>query len=51
MKRCDWVTDDLIYQKYHDEEWGSPARFKDDSYLFEMLTLEGAQAASAGLRS
>jgi DNA-3-methyladenine glycosylase I len=27
---------------YHDEEWGAPAH--DDQHLFEMLTLEGAQA-------
>ena len=27
---------------YHDEEWGVPSR--DDVHLFEMLTLEGAQA-------
>ena len=27
---------------YHDTEWGVPSR--DDRYLFEMLTLEGAQA-------
>jgi DNA-3-methyladenine glycosylase I len=27
---------------YHDEEWGVPNR--DDRHLFEMLTLEGAQA-------
>ena len=27
---------------YHDLEWGVPSR--DDRYLFEMLTLEGAQA-------
>jgi DNA-3-methyladenine glycosylase I len=27
---------------YHDEEWGSPSR--DARHLFEMLTLEGAQA-------
>ena len=27
---------------YHDEEWGAPSR--DDRHLFEMLTLEGAQA-------
>jgi DNA-3-methyladenine glycosylase I len=27
---------------YHDEEWGTPSR--DDRRLFEMLTLEGAQA-------
>jgi len=27
---------------YHDEEWGTPSH--DDRHLFEMLTLEGAQA-------
>jgi len=27
---------------YHDREWGVPSR--DESHLFEMLTLEGAQA-------
>lgn len=27
---------------YHDREWGVPSH--DDRYLFEMLTLEGAQA-------
>ncbi len=27
---------------YHDSEWGVPSR--DDQHLFEMLTLEGAQA-------
>jgi len=42
MERCDWVTDDPLYIQYHDEEWGVPAH--DDRYLFEMLTLEGAQA-------
>ena len=29
-------------QRYHDEEWGRPVH--DDRLLFEMLTLEGAQA-------
>lgn len=29
-------------RQYHDEEWGVPSR--DDRYLFELLTLEGAQA-------
>ena len=28
--------------RYHDEEWGVPSH--DDRHLFEMLTLEGAQA-------
>ena len=27
---------------YHDDEWGQPSR--DDTHLFEMLCLEGAQA-------
>jgi DNA-3-methyladenine glycosylase I len=30
------------YLAYHDEEWGVPVH--DDTRLFEMLTLEGAQA-------
>jgi DNA-3-methyladenine glycosylase I len=29
-------------RRYHDEEWGRPSR--DDRHLFELLTLEGAQA-------
>jgi DNA-3-methyladenine glycosylase I len=31
-----------LYLAYHDEEWGVPAH--SESHLFEMLTLEGAQA-------
>ena len=42
-KRCWWAGgDDLDMVRYHDEEWGRPAH--DDGHLFEMLTLEGAQA-------
>ena len=42
-RRCDWVPDsDPAYVAYHDDEWGVPSR--DDRHLFEMLTLEGAQA-------
>ena len=40
--RCGWVNDDPLYVAYHDEEWGVPVH--DDRMLFEMLTLEGAQA-------
>lgn len=40
--RCGWCTDDPLYIRYHDEEWGVPSR--DDRHLFEMLILEGAQA-------
>ncbi len=43
VKRCEWATlDDERMLAYHDEEWGVPSR--DDRHLFEMLTLEGAQA-------
>jgi len=41
LKRC-WNTDNPLYIKYHDEEWGVPVH--DDRKLFEMLMLEGAQA-------
>ena len=42
-QRCAWVpTDKPYYMQYHDEEWGIPVY--DDHKLFEMLTLEGAQA-------
>jgi DNA-3-methyladenine glycosylase I len=44
-ERCDWVAgrppDDPML-RYHDEEWGVPLH--DDRALFELLTLEGAQA-------
>ena len=43
VKRCEWAAggDDLMLA-YHDEEWGAPSH--DDRHLFELLTLEGAQA-------
>ena len=42
-RRCEWVPEnDPAYVAYHDHEWGVPSR--DDRHLFEMLTLEGAQA-------
>jgi DNA-3-methyladenine glycosylase I len=41
-KRCGWCLKDELYMKYHDEEWGVPVH--DDTKLFEMLNLEGAQA-------
>jgi DNA-3-methyladenine glycosylase I len=42
-RRCWWAqTADADYVRYHDEEWGRPVH--DDRRLFEMLTLEGAQA-------
>ena len=43
MQRCAWVPEaDELYVAYHDEEWGVPVR--DDRALYELLTLEGAQA-------
>jgi len=42
-RRCDWVPEgDPAYVAYHDVEWGVASR--DERQLFEMLTLEGAQA-------
>src|SRR3954453_9558097 len=43
VNRCEWAegsTDAML--AYHDEEWGVPSH--DERHLFEMLTLEGAQA-------
>ena len=40
--RCAWCGNDPLYQAYHDTEWGVPLH--DDRALFELLTLEGAQA-------
>ena len=40
--RCGWVTNDPLYERNHDKEWGRPLR--DDRALFELLTLEGCQA-------
>lgn len=41
--RCTWApVGDPLYVAYHDEEWGVPVH--DDRRLYEMLTLEGAQA-------
>jgi len=40
--RCPWCGSDPIYIAYHDLEWGVPLH--DDTRLFELLLLEGAQA-------
>ncbi len=43
MSRCEWAgTTDPLMIRYHDEDWGVPSR--DERHVFEMLTLEGAQA-------
>jgi len=41
-KRCGWVSDDPVYQEYHDKEWGVPVY--NDRDLLEKLILDGAQA-------
>jgi DNA-3-methyladenine glycosylase I len=40
--RCEWAGTDPLMVAYHDDEWGTPIH--DDAALFELLTLEGAQA-------
>jgi DNA-3-methyladenine glycosylase I len=44
LQRCEWSSggDNPLMIRYHDEEWGVPSH--DDTHLFELLTLEGAQA-------
>lgn len=40
--RCAWVGADAEYERYHDEEWGTPLH--GDQPLFEKISLEGFQA-------
>ena len=40
--RCFGSDDDPLMREYHDREWGVPIH--DDRHLFELLSLEGAQA-------
>lgn len=42
LVRCPWANSDCLSGHYHDSEWGLPMH--KDRKLFEMLTLEGAQA-------
>jgi DNA-3-methyladenine glycosylase I len=43
VTRCEWtVGGDPLMLAYHDEEWGVASH--NDRHLFELLTLEGAQA-------
>ena len=46
-KRCEWCGNDPLYIEYHDNQWGVPVH--DDTLLFEMLILEGAQAGLSWL--
>lgn len=42
MPQCLWPQSSELMQAYHNEEWCRPNY--NDQYIFEMLTLEGAQA-------
>lgn len=46
-QRCGWCGADPLYLAYHDQEWGVPVH--EDRLLFELLTLEGAQAGLSWL--
>lgn len=41
-KRCGWCKGDVLYEAYHDKEWGIPVY--DDETIFEFLVLETFQA-------
>jgi len=45
--RCHWAETNELFIPYHDNEWGVPVH--DDRLLFEMLSLEGAQAGLSWL--
>jgi DNA-3-methyladenine glycosylase I len=46
--RCEWVPEgEPLYVAYHDEDWGVPLHGERE--LFELLTLEGAQAGLSWL--
>jgi DNA-3-methyladenine glycosylase I len=48
VTRCEWASGRYPEMlEYHDEEWGVPAH--DDRHLYELLTLEGAQAGLSWL--
>jgi len=40
--RCNWCNKSLLYQRYHDDEWGQPLH--DEHQHFEFLLLETMQA-------
>ena len=42
VTRCFGGSDDILMQRYHDEEWG--VEVHDERMLFELLSLEGFQA-------
>ena len=42
MGACLWPGNNELMKRYHDNEWCVPSH--EDTYIFEMLILEGAQA-------
>ena len=42
VSRCGWATSAPEYERYHDEEWGTP--LSGDDALFERLCLEAFQS-------
>ena len=46
LVRC-WETNDLAYQRYHDEEWGRPVC--DERGIYERMCLEGFQSGLSWL--
>lgn len=49
LKRCTWVSDHPLDIDHHDKEWGNAKNLDNDQFLFEMLTLESAQAGLSWL--
>lgn len=47
VQRCEWAETNELFLPYHDDEWGTPQH--NERHLFEMLTLEGAQAGLSWL--
>ena len=47
LRRCSWAQGSELELAYHDREWGIPLH--DDRKLFELITLEGAQAGLSWL--
>lgn len=47
MCECLWPKDNVLLRDYHEKEWCVPTY--EDTYLFQMLTLEGAQAGLSWL--
>ncbi len=45
--RCTWCQASVLYQTYHDTEWGFPVH--DERRLFEKICLEGFQAGLSWL--